>query len=128
MTTTFKLVISTVPLPAICSNPEHKFPGADIWIRNGKPTSEAADVGDPCVVYNGSARDEHYRSSLLFGSASTEFAHAVPDALHGIKPLNTDCDCHPSIVRAGRFGEWKKGILVHDAFERAWEACWDALQ
>lgn len=118
----YQLVISTVPAPAICSRPdEHTFPAADIWIRDG--SAEVNGHGDPCVVYNGDAKAEHYRSSLLFGHASTEYTHEVADARKGIKPLNTNCDCHPEIVRAGRFGEWRKGRLTHHAFERAWEAC-----
>ena len=31
------------------------------------------------------------------------------------KPIATNCDCFPNVIRAGRFGTWKKGVLTHDA-------------
>jgi hypothetical protein len=35
------------------------------------------------------------------------------------KPLETDCTCWPKVVRAGRFGQWRKGVLTHHAYEMA---------
>jgi hypothetical protein len=32
--------------------------------------------------------------------------------------LSNECDCHPEIIRMGRYGEWTKGVLVHHVFER----------
>lgn len=40
----------------------------------------------------------------------------------GIKPLSNNCSCffdYASFVRLGRFGQWRKGVLTHHAYEQA---------
>jgi hypothetical protein len=48
-------------------------------------------------------------------------AHLNSAGNRGIKPLNTDCSCHPygNLVRIGRFGTWQKEVLVTDAYKTA---------
>lgn len=43
---------------------------------------------------------------------------------HGQKPISTNCDCwvKDGLLRVGRFGTWKKGVLTHHAYEQALEA------
>lgn len=89
-------------------------------------------VGRNSMVYNGDPRVAWYRSSDLFGVKSTEFASAPPllagqKLREGMKVLPTDCDCFPNIVRAGRWGRWKPGVLLHHAFETAQRAVRDAM-
>jgi hypothetical protein len=48
----------------------------------------------------------------------------------GKKPIISGCDCWhsddihkpPNFIRIGRFGQWRKGVLTHHAYERALEA------
>lgn len=118
------LVISTIPLPALCSR-GHTFETRKIWIV--EEASRA--VRHNTIIYNGSYADPWYRSSSIFGHDSTEYAteQAHMPANVGRKPLKHNCDCMPGIVRAGRFGSWEKGVLVHDAFRVAMDAVTDRL-
>lgn len=115
------LTISTIPAKVLCDDANHQFLHRDVWIRN-EHRIECERLGDPCVIYNGDPKYAHYRTSLIFGHGSTEFGHQVAGAQRGIKPLNTDCDCRPDVMRVGRFGKWQKGVLVHHAFQEVRDA------
>lgn len=110
----FPAVINTAPAPAICFG-DCDFPSRQIWIREG------AEIGTPrnSMVYSGSPLDAWYRSSDLFGVESAEYGHFVRDARRGMKVLPTNCRCHPTIIRAGRWGTWRPGVLLHQAYEVA---------
>lgn len=115
----FPLIINTAPARALCLSSLHSFPGKTIWIRDDAPPV----VGPGTMVYNGTS-DPWYRASDLFGVRSTEYSRdpkhiKLEDRREGLKVLNTDCDCHPTVVRAGRWGEWRSGVLLHHAFEKA---------
>ena len=115
----FGLAVSTIPAKCLCSNMAHAFPSVPIHILPWTPIPE-----DNFVMYNGSGMGHWYRTSRIFGHSSTESTQPFdePGAMKGFKILNTNCDCRPNIVRAGRFGEWRSGILTHHAFEKAMEA------
>lgn len=114
----YDIVVNTVPLPAICCKPgEHVFHSKSIWVRR-EHRDVCEQLGDPCIIYNGDPHFAYYRTSLIFGGGSTEFAHEVHNAEHGRKPLDNDCDCWPEMVRAGRYGRWERGVLVNDAFRQ----------
>jgi len=125
---TFDLVISTIPADALCQNGAHNFEHATVWV-----TDKAQD-GVPvpnCIVLNGVYSEPWYRSSNILGYGSTEWPGTLFDyqiselsadqRVRVQKPLRTDCTCRPHVVRAGRFGEWKKGVLVHDAYNKVRE-------
>ncbi len=111
-------VISTIPAPALCLCPaEHSFASQKVYISDS-PYREL-DEGD--ILYNGDETDHWYRSSLIFGHGATESTQRMPGSFEGRKPLSTDCDCWPEVDRVGRFGSWRKGVLVHHAFRQALE-------
>jgi hypothetical protein len=105
----YDLVISTIPAHSLCVNPDHNFPAAEVYIRPESPPF----VRDGEVWYSGNPLCGWYRASRIDGVGSTEFGHPVDRAVKGFKPLDTDCDCQGEVVRAGRFGLWQKGILLH---------------
>lgn len=126
ITTQFDLVISTIPAWAICLKPDrHSFESVNILVRKQldfdfRPFYK---VPDNWVVYNGTWDYDWYRASNIFGYPSAE-ARSGPH-LHinkiwepGFKVVDTSCDCHPNVVRAGRMGTWKRGVLTHHAFEQ----------
>jgi hypothetical protein len=122
LTMNFDFIITTIPAPFICYNEEHKFSSQAIYVLN-KTADPSLRNG---IVYNGDLRDSWYRTSRLFGAEATESARRFPTKLilelgaqtsSGYKPLQTNCDCFPSIRRVGRFGRWEKGILVHHAYK-----------
>lgn len=123
----FELVISTVPQPNICEfDGEHEFKGSRYWIKT-MPT-QPMDRGHDIVIYNGMPDDPWYRWSILGDVCSIEYASPPPSApsaegwLSGYKAVSNDCDCHPGLVRAGRWAEWRHGVLLHHAYHKALQA------
>lgn len=117
----FDAIVNTAPASAFCEYPGlHSFPSAMVRITEG-----AADgVQHNQIIYNGTRKDAWYRSSRLFGHGSTEWPHrAHTEGVIVGKPLWTDCNCHegPRYYRAGRYGRWQKGVLVHDGYETGLE-------
>jgi hypothetical protein len=114
----YALVISSIPAKAMCQSPYHFFNGTEVWISD-----EAQELcPDNSIMYNGKPDTPWYRTSRIFGFGATEYAGPVgPDnaVVAGMKPLRTNCTCHPHITRVGRFGLWEKGVLVHHAFKQA---------
>lgn len=126
------LVLSTIPAYLLCSNDEHQFQSQMIWsIDVIKPQvntagyftyTDGAPV-DNLVLCSGDPDDWWYRASRIHGWENTEFPleNEPTDSPHYSKhkvekPLRTDCTCRASIVRIGRYGMWKKGVLSHEAY------------
>lgn len=127
----FDNVISTIPLPNICSRPmSHTFHGQEIWaVGDAADRGQVAPVTVPAdtIICNGRGVDgaSWYRCSNVFGAATVEWPGRVkppiPYAAKVTKPLYTDCDCFPGIIRMGRYGAWKKDQLTHHVFEKVME-------
>jgi len=89
-----------------------------VWIKT-EPVD--APLGHPgIIVYEASPAMAHYRYSFLEGRDSWEFPEAHGDPGGGVlvsKPLSIS---HPpmskGIVPIGRYGQWKKGVLVDSVF------------
>lgn len=118
----FDLMISTIPVPSICYQ-GHRFDSQNVFILNQAVNHRL----DNEIVYNGMVKDNWYRMSKIFGHGSTESTIAFPwdyefiqgyKIATGYKPITTDCTCFPHVARVGRFGQWKKGVLVHHAYEQ----------
>lgn len=129
---TFPMVISTIPPHAYCAHVTdgiHTFPSRPIYIeQRAIPDVE----GDPEILYDGrlGVPSGRYRSSRVFGQASTEYMNP-PRAPHviGKKLLATTCDCFADeVVRAGRWGCWTPGVLTHHAFEKVWSKMFDQFE
>lgn len=116
------LVISTIPAPALCMRPmSHTFAGPKFWIKT-MPTPPL-DIGRDICIYNGYLADPWYRWSILGGRCSFEYTQAVDGAIEGRKAVETDCDCMTDVVvRAGRWAEWKHGVLLNHAYQKAKKA------
>lgn len=126
----FDTVISTVPAQLLCMKPsEHFFSGAPYWIKTlpTPPLDEKRDV----VVYNGLPEDGWYRWSVLSGVCSIESTvrgHLKgPEVIQGLKPLYNTCTCWPSIVRCGRWAEWRHGVLLNHAYQKAFVTTKEAM-
>ncbi len=130
-------VISTIDAQQICLDERHVFEYQPVWIDNtwsGPLPAEAPSLwkgSDNLVICSGQESDGWYRTSHIYGHTNTEWSsrNVVPagrlnnlDLSHVWrvrKPLRTDCNCWPMVVRAGRYGLWKKGVLTHHAYEMA---------
>ena len=103
-------VISSVPAHTICSAPNsHSFHSYQIGVT---PVETVND--DNFVVYNGDPAEPWYRWSQVFGYGQVEWGYgqAPDDAVSVTKPYDTDCYCWHNIARVGRYGRWRKGVLV----------------
>lgn len=136
----FPSIVSTVPAHVLCEKNEdgttiHPFERKSIWVTptasDATRTMAAVAEVDNIIVYDGTNWQQsiagRYRSSIIFGTESTEFSRWEPElnrygAVHGMKITRaTSCDCCPEIVRAGRWGSWTPGVLVHHAFKKVWD-------
>lgn len=133
--TEVQLIVSTIPLPAICYNREqHDFIGQAVTIYGGVPTDIPERLHhltqeDNWVLYNGKKKTSWYRCSSINEGKSIEVSGHYEDGWKVTKPLSTTCDCwqqpgRPKIILAGRYGAWQKDQLVSNA----WQAVADALQ
>jgi hypothetical protein len=128
------VVVSTIPAKALCYDERHMWWSTKVLVDSfwhGGQNYFSPDIRN-VVVCNGRPYEPKrpsttgwYRTSAIFGQQNTEWSPKVeyrPSKTHWVeKPIATDCDCWPSIVRAGRYGQWRKGVLTHDAFELALE-------
>lgn len=119
------IVISTIPALALCANEEHLWRSQSVWAIGQTPDSPPpfTTQSDNTIIYDGTRDSGWYRLSQVFGRTTIEwpFRDGQKPPISGVvrveKPLGTNCDCHPGIYRAGRFGEWKKGRLVHHVYD-----------
>jgi hypothetical protein len=129
----FDLIVSTIPAPSLCYRPEsHFFKSQKVWAIGDAPERGIfcpVKTPDFTVIYDATRDTGWYRASNVFGYRTAEWPEdrkpPLQTASEVIKPIKTSCDCflNPKdhgfrLVRAGRYGEWKKGILAHHAFEK----------
>lgn len=123
--TMYDAVVSSIPLPALLS--EGVFEWQDVWItdtvpRDMPPSSEHRNW---FIEWDGNPEHEWYRKSYLFGNLSYEFGYK-PSGFSTVqirKPLwnaNTN-NSLPKMIRVGRYGEFLKGVLIHDAYHKTIE-------
>ncbi len=124
----YTAVISTLPAPTLCERPEeHVFDSQEVWAVGDAPERgifcPVTEAEPFQVLCNASPMQGWYRNANVFGYRTAEWALSRKPPIEGIapvvKPIATDCDCNPRILRLGRYGEWRKGVLSHEAYERA---------
>jgi hypothetical protein len=121
------LMVSTIPAPALCLEPgQHKFVSQSVYAMGTRTDSAPywtlPYTAPPMTVQcNGEDAPRWYRAATVFGQSTLEWPGGAKPPISGVvtvhKPLSTDCTCHPDVMRLGRFGQWKKGVLVHEAYE-----------
>jgi len=115
------VVISTVPAPVLCrSVPAHTFHSQTVYAIGDAPDQQCPvrQAAPFSVICNGNREPSWYRNANVFGYTTCEWPMRAPyaDIATVTKPLETNCDCWPTIIRMGRYGRWQKGILSHTAF------------
>lgn len=113
------LVISTIPAYLLCKG-GHAFSSTSIWSTDQSFHTRLGEENR--VVCNGVSDTGWYRSSWIQGWGNTEWPHDRKPPLSSerlwevVKPIGTTCDCYPGVVREGRYGSWRKGVLAHEAY------------
>jgi hypothetical protein len=123
----FDLAVSTVPAIAMCKHPDlHNFDVQEIYASGDAPKLglyAPIVVADDTVVCNGNPEPSWYRASRIFGHSTVEWPGGRKPPFEGVrlvkKPIGTNCDCFPRIQRLGRYGSWRKSVLVNDVFDQA---------
>lgn len=109
------LVISSIPLRATCPNPQdYEWVSQPVWIEYGQDVD--VNAGDMEIIYSGLRGHGWYRQSNLFGWKGIEWAYPVDNAVEIAKPLWSSFPGVDGVLNVGRYGQWKKGVLVHDAY------------
>lgn len=144
--TTNDLVVSSAPAPNLCyhgcgnagcvRHPNHDFRSVQIAL---KFTTSYPDQPDNTIIYNAYRGDTFpstfpsraygmdsrwVRSSSIFGVRVTDYKPEDcpnPDLIIH-KPLGTDCDCHPKVLRVGRYGKWHNLAWIDSAYTDTREA------
>jgi hypothetical protein len=123
-------IISSIPAPALCKDMEnHKFQSQRVWAMGtrGPMSSLPYRAPDMTVECDGTRDKGWYRAATVFGHSTLEWPTGHRPPISGVaavsKPLSTDCTCNPGKrwLRVGRYGQWKKGVLVHTAYEQTME-------
>src|SRR6185369_360410 len=126
------LVISTIPAPTLCTNPNgHAFDTRKIWAVGDAPERgifAPRPNEEPNVIwYNGESSPAWYRYSLINGYAAMEWPETVKPFADNLaevqKPIATSCDCwmgakRTRVVRMGRYGAWNRHGHSHQAYWR----------
>ena len=117
-------IISTIPAPALCYR-NHEFRSHEIYAQGSRIPVPARDPD--FIICDGTDNIDWYRSSCVFGYTTMEWpleaeATIPKGAVKVRKPLVSYCDCHPEVIRAGRYGEWRKGRLVSHVYSNVWNA------
>lgn len=110
------LVVSTANARDMCVNSEHEFLTQPVLIAR---VASLANQPDNLTVFNGGDRYEWVRSAVIGGHPSTEWplGTGFRTGTRIInKPIATDCDCYPNILRTGRYGAWKNEVWVDTAY------------
>lgn len=115
------VLVTSIPVPAICMKGEHTFETNDVLILKGKCSTNRHSV-----IYNGEPKVAWFRNSFLFGETGIEYSThrtkphlgmPVPQGAKRIKkPQHTNCDCRNQWRRVGRYGKWQRGVLAHEAY------------
>lgn len=127
----FDHVFSSLPAKDFCIDVvNHTFTSTKIFACGDAPALDVVcpiRVPERSIVYCGNKDASWYRASNVFDHCTVEWPALdrrqppVYGTVAVYKPLSTSCTCHPRVVRIGRFGEWKKGVLAFNAFVKVHE-------
>lgn len=124
------LLVNTAPIINLCLNPitqegyptslpgevsRHEFTSVPVALVF---KASYPDQPPNTVIYNAREDIPWVRSSRIFQDSVTEYKPediAKPDLIIH-KPLSTTCNCHPRMLRMGRFGRWHNETWIDHAY------------
>lgn len=125
----YDLVVSTVPRFSLCSQ-GHTFDGEEVWAMGSYPgRGMPYNAPENSIVCDASSDRALYRIANVFGYTTIEWPAnrkpPIPGVAKVVKPVFHNCDCLPEVLYAGRYGEWRKGSLVHEVYDKVTKAIAD---
>lgn len=118
----FEIIISTIPASHLCHSLHgHKFSSRVVYAAGDSSPGGPDDsyIPNNTVVCDGTDEHNWYRFARVFDYGTMEWAQRPHrNAAMVEKPIDNDCNCFPWIIRAGRYGVWAKGILVHQVYQQ----------
>lgn len=114
------LVVSTANARAMCFG-DHNFTWKDVAVT---PETSFPNQRDNTLIFNAFPDQPWVRSSRVFGQPVTEWPlQSAPHNARIIhKPIATDCNCYPTILRTGRFGAWRNEVWIDTAYWDTYDA------
>ena len=116
-------IFSTIPANLLCRSDSHNFFGESVWAIGDAPERGVfcpVQIAPNTILCDGTSDVGWYRASNVFGYSTAEWPGRKKPPIAGItelvKPISTNCDCYPNVIRLGRYGKWTKGVLSHEAF------------
>lgn len=128
----YDLVVSTVPR-TIWIKQFEEFRYSTGWAAGDAPERGSFvdlpdEVSDNTIICDGTSRVEWTRLSKVFGHTTVEWPHSMeqphPKAVRVVKPLEyknnrvSNPANQDKFLHVGRYGEWKKGVVVTDAMSQ----------
>lgn len=109
------LVVSTANAQSLCRG-NHDFRSAVVFVTPDKASYPNQPTNT--IIFNAGTQHRWVRSSNVFGVEVTEWLarDAPANSIAIVKPINTDCDCYPHVLRTGRFGAWRNETWVDTAY------------
>ncbi len=105
----FSDVIIAVPRPEICILPDDEYAPPHMFHQQNIVVSSEIQLAETNTIhYDGTDLHSWYKAGELFGNYFAEWSginppfHCFPD----VKPVRTNCTCHPSALYVGRLGCW----------------------
>lgn len=124
----YGLIFSTIPRRILCVDPNHEFGYARVYTMGDAPdlgVHVPVQVNPNTLVCSGEREVSWYRACHIFGHVTVEWPTVgrrkppISGVVEVQKPTRTNCTCWPEISYQGRYGQWRKGVLVHDAYRGA---------
>lgn len=123
------LAISTANAEQMCCNKDFTHTFTSVTVAITQRSSYLGQINNT-IVFNASPDVPWVRSSMVFGVQSTEWpiTEAPGDARAIRKPIATNCDCYPHVLRTGRFGAFKNEVWIDTAYWDAYNAVEDMIR
>lgn len=106
------VVMSSLPAPQLCVA-DHGFISASSWQSTEFPVGQWwPQLRPPYVIHNGIASPSwHTATSLDDDEMVVEWPDArkppISNLAKVVRPIRTNCDCAPDVVRLGRLAQWR---------------------
>jgi hypothetical protein len=110
------LVVSTANARSMCfRRGQHHFLYKEVAVTTD---FSYPDQPDNTIIFNGGDEHRWVRSSRVFGVPVTEWKMGTQPPFARVirKPISTDCNCYPHVLRTGRFGAWKNETWIDTAY------------